>query len=57
MVEDQQVGSRWMRYEIRADKMPDRVFIQDVIDLLDGRWLAVESDTFAAFLTTVEKKP
>lgn len=57
MVEYQQLGSRWMRYEVTSEKMPDRVFIQDVIDLLDERWVPVEPDAFAAFLATVEKKP
>lgn len=56
MVEYQQLGNRWMRYEITAAKMPDRVFIQDVIEMHEGRWIEEDVHAFAAFLATVENK-
>jgi hypothetical protein len=47
-IEIQLVGSRRMRHDIHARILPDRLFIQDLIDCAEGHYVAVSAEEFAA---------
>lgn len=39
-------------HKIEAKILPDRIFIQDMIDLKDGHWLSIEELEFNTFRDT-----
>jgi hypothetical protein len=48
-IEIQQVGSKRIRHVIEARILPDRLFIRDVIDCAEGRYLPISAAEFSDF--------
>jgi len=40
------VGSRCLIHRFKATILPDRYLLQDMIEMLDGRWLLCDAETY-----------
>lgn len=50
LLEIQQVGSRWLKHELHAAILPERLLIADIIACAEGHFVTINAVEFAEIL-------
>jgi hypothetical protein len=53
-LELQQLGTRWLRHEVHAKILPERVLIEDMMVCREGLYTTIQAEEFNAILESAQ---